>query len=116
MIHMDEATEARFVKIENQLSAFMEGLAASEAAAERRQAEWDKIWEKRQTDWEKRQERLERRVDRLARFGIAEVRRNRKDHQALFAALDKVGVRLAEITEKLDAMIRIEQDRQPPQQ
>jgi hypothetical protein len=109
---MDEESKARFLKIENLLSAFMESLAAAEVAAEKRQAEW----EKRQAEWEKRQERLERRVDRFARAGLAEVRRNRAEHDRIFKTLDSVALRLSEMTDKLNAMIKIEQDRQPPQQ
>ena len=109
---MDDAAQARIIKIENLLSALTENLVAFEATAERRHAEW----ERRHAEWEKRQDRLDRRVDRFARAGLAEVRRNRKDHNTIFQVLDVVGVRLSEMTDKLDAIIRIEQDRQPPQQ
>jgi hypothetical protein len=104
--------EDRLIKVENLLNALTENMVAAEAAAERRNAEW----EKRQAEWEKRQDRLERRVDRFARAGIAAVRANRREHESIFKILDLVGLRLVEITEKLDAMSKIEQDRQPPLQ
>jgi hypothetical protein len=108
---MDEASNERIVRIENLLSALTENMVAAEAAAMRRQAEW----EKRQTEWDKRQDRLDRRVDRFARAGLAEVMRNRKKHAANDEVLDRVKLNLLEITDKLNALIRIEQDRQPPQ-
>src|SRR5581483_4360758 len=111
---MDDAAQARIIKIENLLSALTENLVAFEATAERRHAEWERRhaeWERRHAEWEKRQDRLDRRVDRFARAGLAEVRRNRKDHNTIFQVLDVVGVRLSEMTDKLDAIIRIEQDR-----
>ena len=133
MMRMDEAAEARFVKIENLLSAFMETLVAGAVAAQRRQEEWARNqaewaknqadWEKRQAEWEKRQDRLDRRVHLFARAGLAEVRRNRKEHavfdermDSVSKNLDKVTLNLAELTDKLNAIIKIEQDRQPPQQ
>jgi hypothetical protein len=119
---MDEAAEARFVKIENLLSALTENLVASQAAAEHRQAEWEKQraerqadWEKRQADWEKRQDRLDRRVNLFTRAGLGAVRRNRELHKVIDQRLDKAALNILEITEKLNARIKIEQDRQSPQ-
>ena len=97
--------EDRLVKIENILRALTENMVAAEAVSEKRQA-----------DWEKRQDRLEQRVDRFARAGLRAVSANRKEHDVIFKALADTTVRLSEITEKLDALIDIEQRRQPPQQ
>ena len=108
---MDDAAEARFMKIESLLSTFTESVVAAELAAERRQAEW----QKRQEAWEKRQDRLDRRVDRFARAGLTEVRNNRRQHEIFFQGMEQLRLRIAEIGEKLDAIIKIEQDRQPPQ-
>jgi hypothetical protein len=123
---MDEVSNERIVKIENLLKALTENMVAAEEAAVRRQAEWKEMqadWAQKQADWEKRQDRMDRRVALFARAGLAEVRRNRKEHDAfdermnsISKNLDIVGLRLNEMTDKLDAIIKIEQDRQPPQQ